>query len=76
VWIDEMVMISPLSLRTSATREIVITEFECADDLIRGKWTLESDLPSPDPIEISAKVYEIPDIYPNFVILRYEGSML
>jgi hypothetical protein len=56
--IDEMVMISPPTTSRSTTGEIAICDIDGTDDLIRGKWTLETYPKIPTTIEIPSEVDE------------------
>ena len=58
MWIDEVVMCSPLAPCSCTASEKVINEDECTDNFIRGKRTLESNCPSTTTIQISTEVDE------------------
>ena len=58
MWIDEMVMYSPLAPRPCTAREEVIIEDECTDDFIRGERTLESNRPPTTTIHVTTEVDE------------------
>ena len=57
--IDEMMVGSPFSLRTSATREKVVIERDRTDDFIGSERTLKSHFPSSLSIEISSEIDEV-----------------
>lgn len=59
MWIDEMMMISPLPFRTSTTREESIIELYSTDDLFGIKRALESHFPSSSTKEIPTEIDEI-----------------
>jgi hypothetical protein len=67
MWIDEVVMCPPLAPRPCTTREEVVIEDECTDDLIRGERTLEPDRPSTTTIHISSEVDEESWIYFKYI---------
>ena len=58
MWIDEVVMCSPLSPRSCTAREEVIIEDDCTDDFIRGERTLESNRPPTTTIHVTTEVDE------------------
>lgn len=59
MWIDQVMVISPLSLGTSTTCEKIILEIKNSDHFIQSKGTFKSYFPSSSTIEISPKVDQI-----------------
>jgi len=53
-----MMMISPLSPRWSTTCDIEIIQIQGSHYLIRSKWTLKSNIPSPTTIHITTEINE------------------
>jgi hypothetical protein len=68
MWVDEMVVYSPLPTRPRTTSQKIIIERDHTDHFIALERTLEPDLPSSLPIEISSEIYEISYIYSHMSI--------
>jgi len=69
MWIDEMMMCSPLAPSTSTTCQESIIEQYSTDNFVRCKWTLESYIPASTTIHISTEIDQVSRFYSICVIL-------
>ena len=76
MWIDEVMMHSPLATSTSTRCEMVIIEYDCPEYLIRREWTLESYCPTSSSIYIPTKIDKESRIFAQYILyLVYEISL-